>query len=88
MLERHLAAEEIRSHMRIFLRIEIGDEGDIDVFRGWIPFGHECRIETNALVAAQFANQAQKLAFAAADLDDLLDSAARISRSAIGQPLV
>ncbi len=72
MLERHLAADEIRFPVGVALGIEVRDEGRQIALRRAAAVRDIGRIEAGAAVLAQIAQQGKELALAAADLDELL----------------
>jgi len=72
VLERHLAAEEIGLDVRILLGVEVLDELDVGVLAGRVALFHKGRIKADTFVVAHLAQDGEKLALAAADLDHLL----------------
>src|SRR6185369_7187124 len=72
VLERHLAADEIGTAVPVFFRVVILDNGQPRSVPRCAAARLVSGIETDAVAAAELAEQAQKLALPAADLDDCL----------------
>src|SRR5215207_4550379 len=69
VLHDHLRADEIRLVMAVRLRVPVFDEGYSGRRRRVVP---QHRVKARGLARAMCADQTQKLALAAADLEDLL----------------
>ncbi len=72
MFEGVPATHEVGGQVRILLGIEIGDEGDPGSGLAGEPAVDVARIDSDAPIVSQFAEERQELALTATDLQDVL----------------